>query len=134
MDLERGLRLLSLRWAADGLTSDGHAPEEWRLSLAGVLWRVGQVYRELARRKGEAEARETIRLRSGGDGWAAPKDAPRGSASREARLRGLGQTWLLWGWGACAGTGARATNGSDDGRSRRPSSRKRLWPKAGLAA
>ena len=62
MDLERGLRLLTLRWPADGLTSDGHTPEEWRLALAGVFWRVGQVYRELARRKGEAEAHAIIRL------------------------------------------------------------------------
>src|SRR5262249_49623634 len=38
MDLERGPRLLALRWTADGLTSDGHTSEEWRLSLAGVLW------------------------------------------------------------------------------------------------
>jgi hypothetical protein len=49
-------------WTAQGKTADGHNPEEWRLSLAGVLWRVGQLYRELARRKGEEEAREIVRL------------------------------------------------------------------------
>jgi hypothetical protein len=62
VDLERGLRLLTLPWTAQGTTPDGHGPEEWRLSLAGVLWRVGQLYRELARRSGEEGAREIVRL------------------------------------------------------------------------
>ena len=57
MDLERGLRLLTLRWAHARLASEGHTLEAWQTALAGVLWRVGQVYREFVRRKGEEEAR-----------------------------------------------------------------------------
>jgi hypothetical protein len=62
MDLERGVRLLTLRWTQDCQTADGHSPEEWQAALAGVCWRIGQLYREFARRKGEAEAQETLRL------------------------------------------------------------------------
>ena len=62
MDLERGLRLLTLRWAHERRTSEGHTLEAWQTALAGVLWRMGQVYREFVRRKGEEEARETVRL------------------------------------------------------------------------
>ena len=35
--------------------------EEWQAALAGVFWRVGQHYREFARRKGHEEAREVLR-------------------------------------------------------------------------
>jgi hypothetical protein len=62
MDLERGLRLLTLTWTADGTTMDGHTCEEWRGALAGVLWRVGQLFREVTRRKGAAGAQEVLRL------------------------------------------------------------------------
>ena len=43
-------------------TTDGHKLEEWRAALSGVLWRIGQLYRELTRRKGIEQARETARL------------------------------------------------------------------------
>ena len=62
MDLERGLRLLTLAWTPEKKTVDGHDPEEWQAALAGVLWRVGQHYRELVRRKGEEVAQETLVL------------------------------------------------------------------------
>ncbi|HEU5368411.1 MAG TPA: hypothetical protein VFU69_08110 [Ktedonobacterales bacterium] len=62
VDLERGLRLLTLAWTPQGTTTDGHDLEEWRLSLAGVLWRIGQLFRELTRRKVEERAREVVRL------------------------------------------------------------------------
>jgi hypothetical protein len=62
MDLERGLRLLTLHWTPENTTAEGHTPGEWQAALAGVLWRVGQHYRELARRKGHEQARELIRL------------------------------------------------------------------------
>ena len=62
MDLERGLRLLTLPWTKDGKTADGHSPEAWQAALAGVCWRIGQLYREFVRRKGEAEAQEKLRL------------------------------------------------------------------------
>ena len=62
MDLERGLRLLTVPWTVDSVTTDGHEPEEWQAALAGVFWRVGQHYREFARRKGHEEAREVLRL------------------------------------------------------------------------
>ncbi len=62
VDLERGLRLLTLPWTQHGTTADGHSAEEWHAALAGVLWRVGQLYRELARRKGDEQAREIVRL------------------------------------------------------------------------
>src|SRR5262249_51794342 len=50
-DLERGLRLLTLPRTAEGHTLEGHRFSEWCAALAGVFWRVGQVYRELARRE-----------------------------------------------------------------------------------
>jgi hypothetical protein len=59
---ERGLRLLTLEWTPHGKTADGHTAEEWRVVLSGVLCRVGQLYRELKRRKGEDKAREVLRL------------------------------------------------------------------------
>jgi hypothetical protein len=62
LDLERGLRLLALARTDEGKTSDGHTATEWRGALAGVLWRLGQVYRELARREGEAGAQSILRL------------------------------------------------------------------------
>jgi hypothetical protein len=62
MDLERGLRLLTLVWTNERRTSEGHTLEAWQAALAGVLWRIGQVYREFVRRKGEEQARETVRL------------------------------------------------------------------------
>jgi hypothetical protein len=63
MDLERGVRLLTLEWTdAENLTADGHTLEAWRLALSGVFWRIGQLYREWVRRKGEASAQETLRL------------------------------------------------------------------------
>ena len=57
VDLERGLRLLTLE-----RTAEGHTLGEWREALAGVLWRVGQIYRELARHEGEAGAQTTLLL------------------------------------------------------------------------
>ncbi|HEY7357195.1 MAG TPA: hypothetical protein VH590_12035 [Ktedonobacterales bacterium] len=62
VDLERGLRLLTLPRTQRGQIADGHSAEEWHTALAGVLWRVGQLYRELARRKGDEQAREIVRL------------------------------------------------------------------------
>ncbi len=63
MDLERGLRLLTLTWTEKNTTTDGgHSVEEWRVALAGVLWRVGQHYREFTRRWGQERAREVLRL------------------------------------------------------------------------
>lgn len=62
MDLERGLRLLTLPRTQHGQITDGHSAEEWHAALAGVLWRIGQLYRELARRKGDEQAREIVRL------------------------------------------------------------------------
>ena len=61
MDLERGLRLLTVPWTAESPTTDGHEPQEWQAALAGVFWRVGQHYREFARRKGETQACELLR-------------------------------------------------------------------------
>jgi hypothetical protein len=61
IDLERGLRLLTLDWTQGDKPVDGYEVEEWRRALAGVCWRVGQVYRELVRRKGEDEAQEVLR-------------------------------------------------------------------------
>ncbi len=60
MDLERGLRLLTLPWKVEDKTVDGHTLGEWRAALAGVLWRIGQHYREFARRMGEARACELL--------------------------------------------------------------------------
>ncbi|HLV97114.1 MAG TPA: hypothetical protein VKT82_00425 [Ktedonobacterales bacterium] len=62
MDLERGLRLLTLAWAGKKKTTDGHTSDEWRVALAGVLWRLGQHYREFTRRWGEEQTREMLRL------------------------------------------------------------------------
>jgi hypothetical protein len=62
VDLERGLRLLTLKWTPQGQTTDGHEPEEWHAALAGVCWRIGQLFRELSRRQGEARAHEVLRL------------------------------------------------------------------------
>lgn len=62
VDLERGLRLLTLAWAPEGRTTEGHNVEAWRAALAGVLWRVGQLVREFTRRKGAERAREVLRL------------------------------------------------------------------------
>jgi hypothetical protein len=61
MDLERGLRLLTLPWTPQGTTADGHTSAEWRAALAGVRWRIGQHYREFARRMGETRACELLR-------------------------------------------------------------------------
>ena len=62
MDLERGLRLLTLTWTEKKTTTDGHSVEEWRSALSGVFGRIGQHYRELVRREGADGARETLRL------------------------------------------------------------------------
>jgi hypothetical protein len=62
MDLERGLRLLTLAWTPEGDTADGHSSKEWRAALAGVCWRLGQLLREVTRRWGEAEAKNMLRL------------------------------------------------------------------------
>ncbi len=62
VDLERGLRLLTMKRTAEGHTLEGHKAREWEEALAGVLWRVGQVYRELARREGEERAQGILRL------------------------------------------------------------------------
>ena len=61
MDLERGLRLLTLPWTPEEKTTDGHTSAEWRAALAGVFWRIGQHHREFARRMGEARACELLR-------------------------------------------------------------------------
>ena len=57
LDLERILRLLTLPCDDAARTLDGHDPEAWRVGLAGAFWRVGQLYRELRRRKGAEWAR-----------------------------------------------------------------------------
>jgi hypothetical protein len=63
MDLERGLRLLTMTWTEKNTTTDGdHSAEAWRVALAGVLWRVGQHYRECTRRWGQERAREILQL------------------------------------------------------------------------
>lgn len=62
VDLERGLRLLTLDRAPEGHATEGHSLEAWHMALAGVLWRVGQILREFVRRKGEAGAQEVLRL------------------------------------------------------------------------
>jgi hypothetical protein len=62
VDLERGLRLLTLDWTTDRTTREGHSSEAWRAALSGVLWRVGQLVREFTRRKGAEKAREVLRL------------------------------------------------------------------------
>ena len=54
----------------------------------------------------------------------------RGSASREAHLRGLRRTLPRLGWGADAGTGARATNGSESAATVVPASQ---FPQAPVA-
>lgn len=51
-----------LERTAEGHTLEGHTAGEWRAALAGVLWRVGQLCRELARREGEAAAQVILRL------------------------------------------------------------------------
>ncbi len=50
IDIERALRLLTLPWQEETRSLDGHDPEAWRVGLAGALWRIGQLYRECARR------------------------------------------------------------------------------------
>jgi len=55
VELERAARLLTLTWTEQDKTTDGHSRKEWEVSLAGVCWRVGQLYRELCRRR-RAEA------------------------------------------------------------------------------
>jgi hypothetical protein len=60
LDLERALRLLTLPWDEATHTLDGHDPEAWRVGLAGAFWRIGQLYRELSRRKGVAWARALL--------------------------------------------------------------------------
>jgi hypothetical protein len=60
MDLERALRLLTLPWDEATRTLDGHDPEAWRAGLAGAFWRIGQLYRELTRRKGAAWAQALL--------------------------------------------------------------------------
>ncbi len=63
MDLERGLRLLTMTWTEKNTTTEGgHSAGEWRAALAGVLWRVGQHYREFVRRWGQERARDILRL------------------------------------------------------------------------
>ncbi len=61
MDLERGLRLLILPWTEEQ-NAPGQTAEARRLALAGVLWRVGQHYREIARRVGAEAAQRILRL------------------------------------------------------------------------
>jgi hypothetical protein len=60
IDLERVLRLLTLPWGPDGKTIGGRESGEWRAVLASTFWRIGQVYRELTRRKG-AKALDVLR-------------------------------------------------------------------------
>lgn len=61
MELERALRLLLVTWTPDDLTPDGHTPLERQEALAGALGRVGQVCRELTRRRGETGAMQIAR-------------------------------------------------------------------------
>ena len=61
MELERALRLLLVTWESADLTTDGHTSLERQASLAGALGRVGQVCRELARRRSETWAMEMAR-------------------------------------------------------------------------
>ncbi len=61
MDLERVLRLLTLPWMDETHTADGHTSDEWRAGLTGALWRIGQHYREFARRRGPAQAQDILR-------------------------------------------------------------------------
>ncbi|HEU5369515.1 MAG TPA: hypothetical protein VFU69_13670 [Ktedonobacterales bacterium] len=61
MDLERGLRLFILPWTEER-DEPGQTVEARRLALAGALWRVGQHYREIARRKGAEAAQHILRL------------------------------------------------------------------------
>jgi len=60
MEVERGLRLLLLDWRPVGLMRAGHSSEEWQDALTGTLWRVGQLYREFARRWDEGRAWQEI--------------------------------------------------------------------------
>ncbi|HLW03779.1 MAG TPA: hypothetical protein VKT82_34350 [Ktedonobacterales bacterium] len=60
LDLERALRLLTLPWHEETQTIDGHDPEDWRAGLAGALWRIGQLYREWARRTGAEQAQALL--------------------------------------------------------------------------
>jgi hypothetical protein len=60
MEVERGLRLLLLDWRPVGLEREGHSSEEWQDALTGTLWRVGQLYREFARRWDEGRAWQEI--------------------------------------------------------------------------
>ena len=62
VDLERGLRLLTLDWTQEHTAREGRSVEAWRAALSGVLWRVGQLLREFTRRKGAERAREVLRL------------------------------------------------------------------------
>ncbi|HLV98199.1 MAG TPA: hypothetical protein VKT82_05925 [Ktedonobacterales bacterium] len=74
IDLERGLRLLTMTWTEKNTTTDGgHSVEEWRVALAGVLWRVGQHYREFTRRWGQARALEILQLTMDGLWHNAPR-------------------------------------------------------------
>ena len=60
MDLERVLRLLTLSWVDKKNTADGHTSDEWRVGMAGALWRIGQHHREFTRRWGEARAQALL--------------------------------------------------------------------------
>ena len=61
MELERALRLLLLPWTPDDVTPDGHTTVERQEALSGTLGRVGQVCRELARRRSEDWAMQMAR-------------------------------------------------------------------------
>lgn len=70
LDLERGLRLLDMTWTEQNVTTEGHHTwEEWRASLEGVLWRVGQHYREFTRRWGPEEACRKLTLMMEATWW-----------------------------------------------------------------
>ena len=70
IDLERALRLLTVEWQPDGKTVDGWESDDWRAALASIFWRIGQHYREFARRKGagalDVLREEFARLPAGG--------------------------------------------------------------------
>ena len=70
IDLERALRLLTVEWRPDGKTVDGWESNDWRAALASIFWRIGQHYREFARRKGagalDVLREEFARLPAGG--------------------------------------------------------------------
>ena len=93
MDLERGLRLLTLAWTPEGMTADGHtlrglARGAGRASSGGS----GRYHREFVRRKGEEEAREAVRLTMNTLWWVKPPAAMDGAWHSAIRNRRQGRS------------------------------------------